>query len=230
MEWTSASLARLLDHTILRPGHTEVDVRRTCREARQWGFHTVCASPYDVPVVCRELAGSGVRAGAALAIPMGFGTASQKSRAAGEAGADEVDVVVNLSAVKSGHWDDVADELQAVRKVTDGRTLKLIFETCYLTDDEKRWLCDVSCDCGIDFVKTSTGFGHGGATVADIRLMKRRVGDRARVKAAGGIRTFTDVRAMVEAGATRIGTSSSVAIMNDFLGEPAGAVVAEDDE
>jgi len=233
MEWTQASLARLLDHTILRPGHTEVDVRQACREARQWGFHTVCAGPYDVPVVCRELAGCSVKTGAALAIPMGADTASQKARAAGdavEAGADEVDFVVNLTALKSGNWADVADELRAVRKVAFGCTLKLIFETCYLTDDEKRRLCDLACDCGLDFVKTSTGFGPGGATEADVRLMARRVGDRARVKAAGGIRAFADVRAMVDAGATRIGTSSSVAIMRDFLGEPTEAGTEENGE
>lgn len=222
MQWTAETLAALLDHTILRPEHTIEDVRRTCREARQWGFHTVCASPYDVPVVHAELASSRVKVGAALAIPLGFGTAAQKARAAGdaiEAGADEVDFVVNLTALKSGHWDDVADELRAVRAVTTGRTLKLIFETCYLDGDEKRRLCDLSCEAGLDFVKTSTGFGPGGATTEDIRLMTEQVAGRARVKAAGGLRTLADVRAMVEAGAVRIGTSSSVAIMREFLGQ-----------
>ena len=225
MQWTQRALARLLDDTILRPGHTIDDVRRTCREARRWAFHTVCAGPYDVPVVREELAGSDVKVGAALAVPMGLATAGQKARAAKEAvkaGADEVDFVVNPTALKSGRWNDVGGELDAVRKATRGRTLKLIFETCYLTDDEKRRLCDLCCECGIDFVKTSTGFGPGGATVEDVRLMARQVGDRARVKAAGGIRTLEQVRAMVEAGAVRIGTSSSVAIMNDFLGAAGG--------
>jgi deoxyribose-phosphate aldolase len=222
VQWTRESLARLLDHTILNPAHTLEDVRRTCREARRWGFHTVCAGPYDLPTVVEELSGSGVAVGAALAIPMGLGTARQKARAAEEAiaaGADEVDVVVNLTALKSGKWNDVAAELVALRQATSGKVLKLIFETCYLTDDEKRRLCEMCCQAALDFVKTSTGFGPGGATAEDIRLMTQAVGDRARVKAAGGIRSFADVQAMVEAGAVRIGTSSSVAIMRDFLGE-----------
>lgn len=230
MNWTAKSLARLLDHTILKPAHTLEDVRRTCDEARRWGFHTVCASPYDLPTVAQELRGSGVAVGAALAIPMGFDTASQKARAAADAvaaGADEVDFVVNLTALKSGRWADVAEELRAVRQATAGKVLKLIFETCYLTDDEKRRLCEMCCEAGLDFVKTSTGFGPAGATAADIRLMKRCVGDRALVKAAGGIRTLADVRAMVEAGAVRIGTSSSVAIMQDFLGEAGPATVPD---
>lgn len=232
MTWTKAALAKVLDHTILRPGHTVEAVRQACREAREWGFHTVCASPYDVGVLRDELAGSGVKVGAALAIPMGFGTARQKALAAAEAvtaGADEVDVVVNLTAVKSGLWDDVAAELGAVREASAGAMLKVIFETCYLDDGEKRRLCDLCCEQGVDFVKTSTGFGPGGATAADIRLMAAQVGGRARVKAAGGIRTFEQVRAMVEAGAARIGTSSSVAIMRGFLGESVGVGAACDE-
>jgi len=224
VNWTAETLAGLLDHTILKPGHTLDDVRRTCDEARRWHFHTVCASPYDLPTVVESLRGSGVAVGAALAIPMGFGTAQQKARAAEDAvrvGADEVDFVVNLTAVKSGRWADVVEELRAVRRATADKVLKLIFETCYLTDDEKRRLCELCCEAGLDFVKTSTGFGPAGATVADIRLMKECVGRRALVKAAGGIRTFADVQAMVEAGAVRIGTSSSVAIMQDFLGHAA---------
>jgi len=226
MQLSKQALADLLDHTILRPGHTLDQVRQTCREARQWQFHTVCASPYDLPVVVEELAGTAVMVGAAIAIPLGLGTTGQKVRAAQEAvtaGAEEVDFVVNLTAVKSRRWDDVAEELRAMRTVTQGRTLKLIFETCYLTDDQKRRLCDLCCDAGVDFVKTSTGFGPSGATVEDVRLMKRQVGHRALVKASGGIRTLADVRAMVSAGAVRIGTSSSVAIMQEFLGETSGA-------
>jgi deoxyribose-phosphate aldolase len=222
MDWTAQTLAAMLDHTILRPGHTLEEVRRTCREALRWGFHTVCASPYDVPTLAEELADSPVAVGAALAIPMGFGTAAQKARAAADAvadGADEVDVVANLTALKSGRWDDVADELRRVRAACPERVLKVIFETCYLDRDEIRRLCDLCCDAGVDFVKTSTGFGPYGARAEDVALMHRAVAGRARVKAAGGIRTFADVRAMAEAGAARIGTSSSVAIMQDFRGE-----------
>jgi deoxyribose-phosphate aldolase len=222
MNWTRESLAQLLDHTILKPGHTLDDVRRTCHEARQWGFHTVCASPYDLPVVVEELADSGVKVGAALTIPMGFGTAAQKAVAAEDAvalGADEVDFVVNLTALKSGIWGDVAAELAAMRCATGDKVLKLIFETCYLTPEEIRRLCDMCCDAGLDFVKTSTGFGPYGATAEDVALMKKSVGTRGLVKAAGGIRTFEHVRTMVDAGAVRIGTSSSVQIMTGFLGE-----------
>lgn len=231
MNWTADALARLLDHTILKPGHSLDDVRRTCDEARRWHFHTVCASPYDLPTVVESLRGSGVAVGAALTIPMGFGTALQKARAAEDAvrvGADEVDFVVNLTAVKSGRWEDVGEELRAVRRTTAGKVLKLIFETCYLTDDEKRRLCEMCCEAGLDFVKTSTGFGPAGATVADIHLMKECVGQRAKVKAAGGIRTFADVKALVEAGAVRIGTSSSVAILQDFWGRAARPAPASD--
>lgn len=227
MDWTRESLAQRIDHTILKPGHTLEEVRQTCREARQWGFHTVCASPYDLPVVVEELADSGVKAGAALTIPMGFGTAAQKAVAAEDAvatGADEVDFVVNLTALKSGIWGDVAAELAAMRSATGDKVLKLIFETCYLTPEEIRRLCDMCCDAGLDFVKTSTGFGPYGATVEDVTLMKKTVGKRALVKAAGGIRTFDDVRTMVEAGAVRIGTSSSVQIMREFLGDAPAAV------
>ncbi|MBN2581819.1 MAG: deoxyribose-phosphate aldolase [Planctomycetes bacterium] len=233
MPWTASSLAALMDHTILRPGHTLDDVRQTCREALEWKFHTVCASPYDLPTVAGELAGSGVKVGAALAIPMGFGTCAQKVRAAEEAvsaGADEVDFVVNLTAVASGRWNDVAEELSAMRSATEGRVLKLIFETCYLTDDQKRRLCDLCCEARLDFVKTSTGFGPGGATVEDIRLMKEQVAGRALVKASGGVRTFEQVEALARAGAVRIGTSSSVAIMRQFLGEKAEGGTRPGDE
>lgn len=233
MPWTQQQLAGMIDHTILRPAHTDEDVRRTCREARQWGFHTVCTAPCDLPILVEELADSPVAVGVAIDIPMGMATAAQKARAASEAvtlGAEEVDFVAPLVAIKSGRWADVADELRGLRDASGEAVLKCIFETCYLDDDEKRRLCELSVEAGLDFVKTATGFGPGGATVEDIRLMATCVGDRARVKAAGGIRRFADLAALAEAGAVRFGTSSGVAIVQDFLGVPIDTPAGDGDE
>lgn len=216
---TVVSLAKLIDHTILAPDHTIADVERACEDAIGYGFAAVSVSPYDVARVVRLLAGTDVAAGGTVGIPLGHSGLKAK-RAEAEtcvrAGAAEVDMVLNLVALKSGKWSDVRDEIAAVRKVTQGLVLKVILECCYLTDEEKVRACQTAVDAGTDFVKTSTGFGPGGATARDVALMKRTVGDRAQVKAAGGIRTFDQVREMLLAGATRIGTSAGVTIMEDF--------------
>jgi len=211
---TAETLARYIDQTILAPDHTTADVERACEEAIGYGFAAVTVAPYDIERAAKLLDGSDVATGGTVGIAMGHSGLRAK-RAEAEtcvrAGAAEIDMVVNLVAVKSGRWSDAADEIVAVRKV-----LKVILECCYLTDDEKVQACRMCVDAGADFVKTSTGFGRGGATAEDVALMKRTVGDLAEVKAAGGLRTVDQVREMLMAGASRIGTSTGVNIIREL--------------
>ncbi len=216
------TLARTIDHTLLRPDHTVEDVERVCEEAIGYGFHTVSVPPYDVGLVAQLLRGTDVAVGGTVGIPMGHEGLPVK-RAAGrlciESGAEEVDMVINLIAMKSGRYADVRNEIAALRKITEGCRLKVILECCYLTDEEKARGCELALEAGADFVKTSTGFGPGGATLHDVRLMVEAVNGRAGVKAAGGIRTFPEVKEFLKAGATRIGTSRGVEIIKDFQGQ-----------
>jgi deoxyribose-phosphate aldolase len=220
MEFPSIeSLARFIDHTVLAPDHTVEDVERACDEALGYGFAAVSVAPYDIERVARLLEGSDVAAGGAIGIPLGSGGLKGKqaeARTCVDAGADEIDMVLNLVALKSGVWSDVRSEIAAVRKIAEGKVLKVILECCYLTDEEKVRACETCLDAGADFVKTSTGFGTGGATAQDVALMKKTVGDRAQVKAAGGIRTFQQAKAMRDAGAARIGTSTGVQIIRQY--------------
>jgi len=216
---TAERLAGCIDHTVLAPDHTIADVEQACADALRLEFAAVSVSAYDIERVARRLAGSCVAPGGTVGIPFGHSGTRTKEVEAGacaEAGAREVDMVLNLIAALSGQWAHVRDEIAAVRRVADGLVLKVILETCYLTDEAKRRACLLAVEAGADFVKTSTGFGTAGATVQDVRLMKRTVGEAARVKAAGGIRTVGAVQAMLEAGADRIGTSAGVAIMDEF--------------
>ena len=218
---TAESLAKYIDHTILAPDHTLADVERACEEAIGYGFATVVVAPYEIERAVKLLAGTDVSAGGTVGIAMGHsGLRAKRTEAetCARAGAAEIDMVINLTAMKSGRQSDVRDEIAAVRKVASGLTLKVILECCYLTDEEKVKACEIAVETGADFVKTSTGFGRGGATAADVALLKRTVGDEAQVKAAGGIRTFAHVMEMLEAGATRIGTSAGAAIIKDFQG------------
>jgi deoxyribose-phosphate aldolase len=216
---TAEGLARFIDHTVLAPDHTVADVERACEEAIGYGFAAVSVSPYDIGRVAKLLASTDVAAGGAIGIPFGNGGLRAKRSEAQtciDVGADEIDMVINVTAAKSGLWADVRGELAAIRKVAGDRVLKVILECCWLTDAEKVRVCELAMEAGADFVKTSTGFGRGGATAEDVALMKRTVGDEAQVKAAGGIRTWPQVREMLLAGATRIGTSTGVAIVKDF--------------
>jgi len=213
------ALARYIDHTVLAPDHTVEDVERACGEAIGYGFAAVSVSPYDVARAAKLLAGTDVAADGAVGIPLGHGGLKSKqaeARTCIDAGADEVDMVLNLVALKSGFWGDVGGEIAAVRRIAEGRILKVVLECCWLTDAEKVRACKTAVEAGADFVKTSTGFGRGGATAEDVALMKRTVAGRAQVKAAGGIRTVAQVRAMLDAGATRIGTSAGVVIIREF--------------
>lgn len=211
-------LAQCIDHTLLRPDATEADIAQLCDEAREYKFFSVCVNPYWVAYAANALDGSDVRVCAVAGFPLGASTAATKRIEAQRAvndGASEVDMVINIGALKSGLLSDVETDIRTVAELTHlaGGKLKVILETGLLTDVEKELGCRVAVAAGVDFVKTSTGFAKGGATVEDIQLMRRIVGVGLGVKASGGIRTYADAVRMIEAGATRIGASSSIAIV-----------------
>jgi deoxyribose-phosphate aldolase len=211
-----SDLAHWIDHTILAPDATEPQVEQLCREAIRHGFRSVCVNPVHVRFVAEALRGTAVKACSVVNFP--FGAAPTRAKAAETAaavedGAAEVDMVIALGLLKAGQVAAVREDIAAVKRAAGPALLKVIIETCYLTDDQKVMACRLAQDGGADFVKTSTGFGPSGATVADVALMRRTVGPEMGVKASGGIRTFETARAMIEAGATRIGASASVAII-----------------
>ena len=224
-EWNKASLAKTIDHTLLKAIATAEQVRELCAEAKKYGFASVCVNPYWVPVCARELQGSGVVVCTVVGFPLGASAPAIKAAEAKLAvaqGAREIDMVINLGAAKSGDWraveEDIAGVVQAcVEAAPKGEAIvKTIIETCYLSDAEKARACEVATKAGAAFVKTSTGFGTGGATAEDVRLMRKAVGDKLRVKASGGIRSYHDAILMLDAGADRIGASSSVAIVSEL--------------
>lgn len=219
--WTKASLAKTIDHTLLKAVGTASQVRELCSEARTFGFASVCVNPVWVPLCAQELSGSDVLVCTVIGFPLGANSSEIKAAEASLAvsqGADEVDMVMHLGAAKAGDWKAVEEDIRAVVKAAGDAHVKVIIETCYLTDDEKVKACEAAARAGARFVKTSTGFGTGGATVEDIRLMRKTVGDKLQVKASGGVRTCQDALAMLEVGADRIGASSSIAIVNDLEG------------
>ena len=212
----AASLAALIDHTILRPDATRAQVRRHCDEARQHGFASVCVNPIHAAFVAEALAGSGVRTCSVVGFPFGATPTANKvaeARRAVADGATEIDMVIDLGALADGRHAEVQDDIAAVKRACGGHLLKVIIETAMLDDAAKVAACRLAVAAGADFVKTSTGYGGGGATVADVALMRRTVGPDIGVKASGGIRDTATARAMVEAGATRIGASSGVALL-----------------
>jgi deoxyribose-phosphate aldolase len=217
----AADLAPLIDHTILKPDATAAEVLPLCAEARQYHFHSVCVNPIHVRLVAGELAGSGVATCSVIAFPFGATTTAAKAAEAAQAvadGAGELDMVIAIGALKAGESEHVRRDIAAVKQAGGGALLKVIIETCLLTDDEKVLACRLAQEAGADFVKTSTGYGGGGATVADVALMRRTVGPALGVKASGGVRSFAQALAMVEAGANRIGTSSGAAMMKAAAG------------
>jgi deoxyribose-phosphate aldolase len=216
------SLARIIDHTLLKPEATEAEIVQLCREARQYRFCSVCVNTCWVPL-CRELlADSGVKVCCVVGFPLGAMDSASKAFEAGQAvtaGADEVDMVLNVGALKSGKRDWVEADIRAVVQAAGGKTTKVILETGLLTDGEKVEACRLAKQAGAAFVKTSTGFAKGSAATAeDIALMRATVGPDMGVKASGGVRTLADARRMVEAGATRIGASSGIAIVTGGVG------------
>ena len=211
-------IAALIDHTLLKPQATAADIRRLCHEARRYEFATVCVNPYWVSLAAAELAGSTVQVAAVAGFPLGANTPAIKVAETDGAiadGAREIDMVLNIGELCAGNLDAVRADIAAVITAAHAHAarVKVILETALLTDDQKIAACELSKQAGADFVKTSTGFSTHGATVHDVTLMRRAVGPDIGVKASGGIRTLEDLEAMRAAGATRIGTSSGVQIV-----------------
>lgn len=214
------ALARLMDHTLLRPQATREQVEQLAEEARAWCFATICVNPTWVALAAEKLRGSGVKVAAVVGFPLGATLTSVKraeAQAVILAGADEVDMVMNVGAMRSGEHAAVENDIRGVVEVchAGGAILKVILENAFLNDAEKAEASRIVKRAGADFVKTSTGFGPSGATAADVRLMRDAVGPEMGVKAAGGIRNLADALAMLDAGATRLGTSASIAILEE---------------
>lgn len=217
MHLTPEAMAKYIDHTNLKPQASRREILALCEEAKTMKTASVCVNPSYVKLVAQALAGSDVTACCVVGFPLGATTPNVKAFEAAEAvanGAREVDMVLNVGAAKSGDWALVERDIAAVVNAVDGAAkVKVILETCLLTDEEKVLACQAAKRVGADFVKTSTGFSTGGATVEDVRLMRRTVGPEMGVKASGGVRTYEDAVAMLEAGASRLGASSGKAII-----------------
>jgi len=216
-----ASVAALIDHTLLRPEATASEIRKVCAEARQHGFATVCVNPYWVLLVAAEIAGSRVKACTVIGFPLGANTTSIKvaeTIQAVRAGAREIDMVLNVGELRGGNHEGVLQDIRAVAEAAHqgGAIVKVIVETALLTDEQKIAACGLAKDARAEFVKTSTGFGPAGATVEDVALLRRAVSAGMGVKASGGIRTLADLQKMVAAGATRVGSSHSVKIIEEM--------------
>jgi deoxyribose-phosphate aldolase len=223
-----SALAGMIDHTLLKPDATKPEILKVCAEARKYGFASVCVNPYWVPVVAAELAGSPVKVCTVIGFPLGANTTEVKVReteVALTAGAQEIDMVMNVGALRSGDAETVKLDIAAVAAVSHraGAIVKVILETAYLDDNQKATACALAKMAKADFVKTSTGFGPSGATAHDIALMRSIVGPDMGVKASGGVRTLADVQQMKAAGATRIGASASVKIVSAQDGGPPSA-------
>ena len=213
------SIASYIDHTLLKPDATGEQIDRLCAEAREYGFASVCVNPYYVARCVKNLKGTDVKVCTVVGFPLGATTMETKvfeTLQAVASGAQEIDMVMNVCAMKSGHTKAIEQEIQALAAaVEDKAILKVIIETCLLTDEEKTQACRIARRSGAQFVKTSTGFGSGGATVEDVALMKKAAGANVKVKASGGIRDYATAKAMIEAGADRIGASAGVAIVKE---------------
>ena len=211
------ALAKYIDHTLLKPDATEAQIEQLCAEAREYGFASVCVNSCYASLAARLLAGSDVAVCCVVGSPLGAATTAAKAFEAADAaqnGATEIDMVINVGAAKDGRWDYVEADIAGVAAAIEGKALlKVIIETCLLTDGEKNEACRAAVRAGADFVKTSTGFSKAGANAADVALMRKTVGPEIGVKAAGGIRTCADAMAMIEAGASRIGASAGIAIL-----------------
>lgn len=209
-------LAKMMDHTILKATATPEDVKILCEEALKINAASVCVNPFHVPMVKELLAGSEVKVCTVIGFPLGANTSEVKAFETKDAirkGAEEVDMVINVGALLAGDTETVYQDIKAVVDAADGTLVKVIIETCYLNDEQKRTACELALKAGADFVKTSTGFGTGGATAHDVELMRSVVGSKMKVKASGGIRTYEDAMAVVAATADRLGVSASLAIL-----------------
>ena len=212
---------KMIDHTVLKADTPLETVKRICDEAMEYGFASVCINPCHVAYCADYLKDSDVNVCTVIGFPLGANTSAVKAfetKDAIEKGADEIDYVINVAELKNKNYDYIKKEMEEIVKICReaGKTSKVIFENCYLTDDEKRKVAEIAKEVKPDFIKTSTGFGTGGATVEDVKLMKSVVGDEVKVKAAGGIRYLKTALAMIEAGAERLGTSAGVAIVEEY--------------
>ena len=209
-------LNKYIDHTLLKPDASQEQIKTLIEEAKKYDFASVCVNPTWVSFAAQALKASDVKVCTVIGFPLGANTPELKAFETSDAiqnGANEIDMVINIGALKSRNFDLVERDIRAVVEAAKGTLVKVIIETCLLTDDEKVKACQIAQKAGADFVKTSTGFSTGGATVADVALMRKTVGPDMGVKASGGARSYEDALAFIKAGATRIGASSSVAIM-----------------
>jgi deoxyribose-phosphate aldolase len=208
---------KYIDHTLLKQNATREQIITLCQEAKKYDFASVCVNPTWVHTCAEQLAGSDVKVCTVIGFPLGATTTAAKAfetKNAIENGATEIDMVINIGALKDKHMTLVTEDIRAVKTAAGKLVVKVIIETCLLSDEEKVLACEAALSAGADFVKTSTGFSTAGATVEDVRLMKSVVGSKALVKAAGGVRTYEDLVAMIDAGADRIGTSAGIALLN----------------
>jgi len=211
---------RRIDHTQLKPMASKSDIVKLCDEAKKYGFYAVCVNPYYVPLASKLLSGTNIKVCSVVGFPLGATFAEIKAAEAERSirlGASEIDMVMNISAFKSGDFEYVKRDIRGVRERIGDAILKVIIECCYLTDGEKVLAAKICEEEGADYVKTSTGFGPGGAKLEDVRILRRALNARVKIKAAGGIRTFEQAVKFIEAGADRIGTSSGVKIAEEGI-------------
>ncbi|WP_298317354.1 deoxyribose-phosphate aldolase [uncultured Aquimarina sp.] len=209
-------LNRYIDHTILKATATVEDIKKLCTEAKKYNFYSVCVNGAYVGLACSELMKTDVKIAAVVGFPLGAMTIKAKvfeAKQCIEDGANEIDMVLNIGLLKSGYHKIVQDEIAVIKRAVGDTVLKVIFENCYLTNEEKKIACQLSIDAGADFIKTSTGFGTGGATIEDIKLMKDMVQDKIKIKASGGIRDIETAERYINIGVSRLGTSSGVALV-----------------
>ena len=210
------TIAAMIDHTLLKPEATPAQIEKLCAEAAEYHFASVCVNPVYIPLAARLLKGTGVKVCCVVGFPLGAIAPEQKAAEAASCaamGAEELDMVIHVGAAKVGDWALVQRDIEGVVKAAAGHTVKVIIETCLLTDEEKVKACEAAKAAGAHFVKTSTGFSTGGATTHDIALMRKTVGPEMGGKASGGIRDYETAMAMIEAGANRIGASAGIAIV-----------------
>lgn len=208
--------AKFIDHTQLKPESTREQIDKIINEAKEYGFKSICVNPTHVKYSAEQLKGTDVLVCTVIGFPLGASTKEVKAfetKNAIENGASEIDMVINIGALKDGRLDEVKDDIESVVKASNGKTVKVIIETVLLSDEEKVTACKIAKEAGADFVKTSTGFAGGGATASDVKLMKDTVGEALEVKASGGVRNLEDFNNMLEAGATRIGASAGLQII-----------------
>ncbi|MCF4101649.1 deoxyribose-phosphate aldolase [Gillisia sp. M10.2A] len=209
-------LNKYIDHTLLKPTATINDIEELCKEAKTYSFYAVCVNGCYVNVAREALKDSNIKIAAVIGFPLGAMSTNAKIEEAKQCindGAHEIDMVINIGFLKSGEIDRMREEIAAIKKAIGSRVLKVIIETCYLTTEEKILACKAAMDGKADFVKTATGFGTGGATLEDVRLMKHQVGDRLQIKASGGIKTLHQAKEYLDLGVTRLGTSSGIQLM-----------------